>query len=185
MAQDGGGGIWNGALTAIRRSAGPRPGGTYGERASGTTTKILSRWSGGYWDKYGCTGKGEGGWGGKIETGTTKPRRTKNNERIVGRKTRAGNPGTRREGPPRPETEANPLARRRLQLRQGNQGHRGGAPSPKPLHQTRNKYRQPHRSGGGKPKHRGTGKDTGDAWHRASRQVRRTAGDTGAPGGYR
>ena len=31
--------------------------------------------------------------------------------------------------------------------------------------------------GGGKPKHRGTGKDTGDAWHRAASQFRRTAGD--------
>ena len=37
--------------------------------------------------------------------------------------------------------------------------------------------------GGDKPKHRGTGKETGDAWHRAARRVRRTAGDTGAPGG--
>ena len=36
---------------------------------------------------------------------------------------------------------------------------------------------------GGKPKHRGTGKDTGDARHRAARRARRTAGDTGAPGG--
>ena len=32
-----------------------------GERASGTTTKILSCWLGGYWDKYGCTRKGGGG----------------------------------------------------------------------------------------------------------------------------
>ena len=74
MAQEGGGGIWNRALTAIRRSTSPRPGGTDGERASGTTTKILSRWSGGNRDNYGCTGKGEGGWGGIRETGTTKPR---------------------------------------------------------------------------------------------------------------
>ena len=48
-------GIWNGSLTAFRRSMGPRPGETNGERASGTTTKLLSRWSGGYRDKYGCT----------------------------------------------------------------------------------------------------------------------------------
>ena len=39
----GEGGIRNGSLKAIRRSTGPRPGGTDGERASGTTTKILSR----------------------------------------------------------------------------------------------------------------------------------------------
>ena len=48
-------------MTAVRRSKGPRLGGIDGERASGTTTKILSRWSGGYRDKYGCTGKGGGG----------------------------------------------------------------------------------------------------------------------------
>ena len=51
-------------MTTVRRSKGPRPGGTDGERASGTTTKILSRWSGGYRDKYGCTRKGGGGGGG-------------------------------------------------------------------------------------------------------------------------
>ena len=39
----GEGGIRNGALKAIRRSTGPRPEGADGERASGTTTKILSR----------------------------------------------------------------------------------------------------------------------------------------------
>ena len=39
----GEGGIRNGALKALRRSTGPRPGGTDGERASGKTTKILSR----------------------------------------------------------------------------------------------------------------------------------------------
>ena len=44
MAQEGEGGIRNGALKAIRRSTGPRPGGTDRERASGTTTEILSRW---------------------------------------------------------------------------------------------------------------------------------------------
>ena len=48
-------------MTAVRRSTGPRPEGTNGERASGMTTKILSRWSGGYQDKYGCTRKGGGG----------------------------------------------------------------------------------------------------------------------------
>ena len=48
-------------MTSVRRSEGPRPGGTDGERASGKTTKILSRWSGGYRDKYGCTRKGGGG----------------------------------------------------------------------------------------------------------------------------
>ena len=63
MAKEWGGWTWNGALTAFRRSTGPRPGGTDRERASGLTTKILSRWSGGYQDKYGCTGKGEGGEG--------------------------------------------------------------------------------------------------------------------------
>ena len=62
VTQEGEGGIWNGALTAVRRSTGSRPGGNDGERASSrTTTKILSRWSGGYQDKYGCTGKGGGG----------------------------------------------------------------------------------------------------------------------------
>ena len=45
----------------VRRAKGPRPGGTNGERESGTTTKILYRWSGGYRDKYGCMGKGGGG----------------------------------------------------------------------------------------------------------------------------
>ena len=92
-----GGGIWNGALTAFRRSTGPRLGGTDGERASGTTTKLLSRWSGGYRDKYGCTGKGGGGWGGQKRDGHHESKRTKNKERIVGRKTWAGNPETRRE----------------------------------------------------------------------------------------
>ena len=48
-------------MTEVRRSTGPRPGGTDGERASGTTRKILSCWSGGYRDKYGCTRKGGGG----------------------------------------------------------------------------------------------------------------------------
>ena len=47
--------------------------GTNRERASRTTTKILSRWSGGYRDKYGCTGKGGGG--GRREAGTTKATR--------------------------------------------------------------------------------------------------------------
>ena len=31
-------------MTVVRKSKGPRPGGTYRERASGMTTKILSRW---------------------------------------------------------------------------------------------------------------------------------------------
>ena len=39
-------------MTAVSRLEGPRPGGTDGERASGTTMKIPSRWSGGYRDKY-------------------------------------------------------------------------------------------------------------------------------------
>ena len=56
---------WKGSMTAVRRSEGPRPGGTDGERASGKTTKILSRCSGGYRDKYGCTRK----WGGGREGG--------------------------------------------------------------------------------------------------------------------
>ena len=43
MTHEGEGGIRNGALKASRRSTGPRPGGPDGERASGTTTKILSR----------------------------------------------------------------------------------------------------------------------------------------------
>ena len=62
----GEGWIRNGALTAVRRSTGSRPGGTDGKRASSrTTTKIISRWSGGYRDKYGCTGTGGGGGGGR------------------------------------------------------------------------------------------------------------------------
>ena len=60
MAWEWGGWTWNGALTEFRRSKGPRQGGTDGERASGATTKILSRWSGGYREKYGCTRKGGG-----------------------------------------------------------------------------------------------------------------------------
>ena len=72
------------------------PGVTDGERASGTTTKLLSRWLGGYWEKYGCTGKGGGG-GGQKRDGHHETKSTKNNKRIVGRKTRAGNPETRRE----------------------------------------------------------------------------------------
>ena len=98
MEQEGGGGIWDGALTAIRRSTVQRPGGTDGERASGTTTKLISRWSGGYWDKYGCMGKrGRGGGGGQKIDGHHECKRTKNDERIVGRKTRVWNPETRRE----------------------------------------------------------------------------------------
>ena len=62
-------------MTPDRRSEGPRPGGSDGQRASGRTTKIPSRWSGGYRDKYGCTGNVNGGGGGRRETGTTKPRR--------------------------------------------------------------------------------------------------------------
>ena len=63
MAWKGEGGIRNGALKSFRRSTGPRPGGTDGERVSGTTTKILSRSEGGSRDKYGCTGKVKGGGG--------------------------------------------------------------------------------------------------------------------------
>ena len=61
-------------MTAVRRSEGPRPGGSDGERASGKTTKILSRWSGGYWDKYGCTRKGGGGGGGEERRAPQKSR---------------------------------------------------------------------------------------------------------------
>ena len=58
-------------MTAIRRSTDPRPGGTDRERAIGMTTKILSRWSGGYQDTYGCTREGGGG-GSRRDTGTTR-----------------------------------------------------------------------------------------------------------------
>ena len=62
-------------MTAVRRSEGPRPGETNGEWASGKTTKILSHWSGGYQDKYGCTRKGGGGVWGQTRDGHRRNRR--------------------------------------------------------------------------------------------------------------
>ena len=63
-------------------------------RASGTTTKILFRWDGGYWYTFGCTGKGGRGGGGVVgrqKDGHHKnPPGTKSNERIVRRKRRLG-----------------------------------------------------------------------------------------------
>ena len=54
---------------------------------SGATTKILFRWEGGYWDTYGCTGKGEGGGGDRQRDGHHEnPRGTKSVGRIVGHK---------------------------------------------------------------------------------------------------
>ena len=74
MAQEGGGGIWDGALTAIRRSTGPRPGGHRrgeGERDDHENTlPLVGRVSG----QVRLYREREGGWGGRRETGTTKPR---------------------------------------------------------------------------------------------------------------
>ena len=54
-------------------------------KASGATTKIRSRWEGGYWATHGCTGNGGGG-GQKRDGHHENPRGTKSDERIVGRK---------------------------------------------------------------------------------------------------
>ena len=56
-------------------------------KAIGETTKILSRWEGGYVATYSCTGKGGGKGGGQKRHGHHKnPRGAKSDERIVGRK---------------------------------------------------------------------------------------------------
>ena len=51
---------------------GPRPGGTDGERASGTTTKILSVGRKGIGTSTVVQGNREGGGGGRRETGTAR-----------------------------------------------------------------------------------------------------------------
>ena len=69
-------------------------------------------------------------------------------------------------------------------MRQGTQGHSGGRRLLSPSTNTRAKYRQPHRSGGGTPTNTGTLERTpGAAWHRlpVSSGGRRVT--TGATGG--
>ena len=75
--------------------------------------------------------------------------------------------------PPRPETEKNPLARRRLLTCQGTQGRRGGCRLLRPYTHTRAKYHQPHRSGRQTRKRRDAGADTGKI---KSHQVSHTGG---------
>ena len=132
-------------MTAFRRSEGPRPGGTDGERASGDTTKILSRWSGGYRDKYGCTRKG----GGADERRAPQKSRGQSSVRSAGtipgrrlatsRGTHDQCGGRRLPGTARIERE---LRRQRPARYPGDAWQRDKrlqtmrrAPSPKPLHQ--------------------------------------------------
>ena len=63
-------------------------------------------------------------------------------------------------------------------MRQGTQVHRGGRRLLSPSTYTRAKYRQPHRSEGGNPKHQDTGQDTrGSMVPAASQKYGQTAGD--------
>ena len=72
-------------MTAVRRSEGPRPGGTDGERASGTTTKYSPVGREGIRTSTVVRGKGEGR-GTEERRAPRKPRGTKSNERSVRRK---------------------------------------------------------------------------------------------------
>ena len=69
MATEWGGWTWNGDLTAFRRSTGPGPGGTDGERASGATTKKYPVGREGIGTSTVVRGKGKGG-GRQTETST-------------------------------------------------------------------------------------------------------------------
>ena len=151
-------------MISVRRLTGPRPGRTDRERASGTTTKILSHWSGGYRDMYGCTRK-RGGGGQKRDRhrnnreGTRAFRSRHATRATTGDETRdsrplrgAPSPGHRknREGT-QAFIEASTLPGRRLAKRRETQDHCGGRRLLSPSTNTRAKYRQPHMSGGGAP----------------------------------
>ena len=178
-------------MTAVRRSEGPRPGGTDGERASGKTTKILSRWSGGYRDKYGCTRKGGGG-GGRRETGTAEIERAI--ERSISRHaTRATNGNKLRDslpvqGAPSPghrtnregtrASEAGAIPGRRLATRRETPDNAEGAvskdppPTPEPSTASRTGQGESTRTTIGS-----LGRTAGAAWHRPPVSFGRTAGD--------
>ena len=138
-------------MKAVRRSKGPRPGGTDGERASGMTTKILSCWSGEYRDTYGCTRKGGGGGGAEERRAPQESRGNSSGHRDR-HDTRAATGDETRDsrnlqGVPSPagtarierslERQAGTLPGRRLTMRRVKRDSRPlrGAPSPKPLHQ--------------------------------------------------
>ena len=173
-------------MTAVRRSKVLRPGGTDEERASATTTKILSRWSGGYRDKYGCTRKGGGG--GRRETGTAGIERAIEHSisRHTTRATTGDNPRDSRplRGVPSPRhrknregtraSEAGTIPGRRLATRRETQYHCRGVPSPKPLHQHPSQVPPAV----GTPTTIGSlGRTTGAAWHRPPVSSVRTTGD--------
>ena len=176
---------WKGSMTAVRRSEGPRLGGTDGERTSRKTTKIPSRWSGGYRDKYGCTRKGGGG--GRRETGTAEIERAieRSIRRHATRATTGDEPRDSRplRGAPSPRhcknregtraSEAGTLTGRRLATRRETQDHCGGRRLLSPSTNTRSKYCQPHRSRGGHAhNHRVTGKDNRSSMAPAASQFR-------------
>ena len=181
-------------MTAVRRSKGPRPGRTDGERASGKTTKILSRWSGGYRDKYGCTRKGGGG-GGQKRDGHRKNREgtraiieadTLPGQRLATRLETHDHCGGRRLPRAPQELRGNLRVRGRHatlatpgdETRRENQDHCRGRRLLSPSTNTRAKYRQPHRSGGGTPhNHRDTGKDNRSSMAPGASQFGRTAGE--------
>ena len=180
-------------MTAVRRSEGPRPGGTDGERASGKTTKILSRWSGGCWDKYGCTRKGGGGGGGQTRDGHHRNRRaierssagTIPGRRLVTSRGTHDQRGGRRLPRAPHESRGNSGVRGRRDTRAtpGNETRREtpdnteGAVSLSPSTDTRAKYCQPHRSRGEHAhNHRFTGKDSRSSMAPAASQFRADGG---------
>ena len=152
-------------MTAVMRSMGPRPGGTDGERVSGTTTKILSHWLGGYRDKWGCTRKGGGGRGaeeirapqelrGNLSVQSRRATRaTTGDETRDSRQLRgAPSPGHRKNREvTRAFIEAGTLPGRRLTTRRETQDHCGERRLLSPSTNTQAKYRQTHRSGGARP----------------------------------
>ena len=151
MATEWGGWTRNGALAAFRRPTGPGPGETDRERASGATTKIRSRWEGGYWDKYGCTGKGGGGGG-------------------ADRDKHQDDQGVSRALKIRLLVWS--VWQDALRTSRPSGGHRLLRAST----YTRSKYHQPHRSGGQTPKHRDTGQDTRGSMAPAASQFRADSG---------
>ena len=188
-------------MTAVRRSTGPKPGGTDEERASGTTTKILSRWSGGYRDKYGCTRKGGGGGEGRRETGTAGIEREleRSSSRHATRATTGDETRDSRtlRGAPSPAGTARierELESQRPERYLGDAWQRDktrdsrtlrGVQYPKPLHQHPIQVPPAAQVGGGSRLTTiGTlGRTTGAAWHRppVSSGGRRVT--TSAPGG--
>ena len=178
-------------MTAVRRSEGPRPGGTDGERASGKTTKILSRWSGGYRDKYGCTRKGGGG-GGADERRA--PQKSEGNRALLSTGTIPGRRlatsrgthdqcGGRRlpRAPHKLRGNSGVRGRRNTRATPGNETRDsrqcGGRRLLSPSTNTRAKYCQPHRSRVEHAhNHRVTGKDSRSSMTPAASQFRADGG---------